>query len=132
MVTFLVQRQMVRIHGNDAARYEGLGLALDPQILPSVLKTRRVSLQSGMPFEIEFPLRGADGIYRWFLTRVHPVRDVNGQVVLWFGTNTDVHHQRVLLLSLSEARDNLETRIAERTELVWDTASIPVQWNPVQ
>jgi hypothetical protein len=39
---------------------------------------------------MEYPIRGADGKYRWFLTRVNPVRDRNGQVLRWFGTSTDV------------------------------------------
>ena len=37
-----------------------------------------------------FPLRGKDGIYRWFLSRAVPIRDAIGNVVRWFGTNTDV------------------------------------------
>jgi PAS domain S-box-containing protein len=41
-----------------------------------------------------FPLRRADGSFRRFLTRVNPVRDSRGQVVHWFGTNTDVESER--------------------------------------
>ncbi|MDQ3997751.1 MAG: ATP-binding protein, partial [Gemmatimonadota bacterium] len=40
------------------------------------------------------PLRGADGRFRWFLTRVEPLRDEGGRVVRWFGTNTNVQVQR--------------------------------------
>ena len=39
---------------------------------------------------MEFPLRGADGRFRHFLTRVSPLKDPDGRVVQWFGTNTDV------------------------------------------
>ncbi len=39
-----------------------------------------------------FPLKGADGLYRPFLTRIEPLRE-NGVVVGWFGTNTDVTEQ---------------------------------------
>jgi signal transduction histidine kinase len=35
-------------------------------------------------------LRGADGEYRWFLSRAMPVRDAYGTITQWFGTNTDV------------------------------------------
>jgi PAS domain S-box-containing protein len=41
----------------------------DPQMLPSVLERWKESIRAGTPFEMEFPLRGADGAYRWFL---HP------------------------------------------------------------
>ena len=43
--------------------------------------------------EMEFPLRGADGRFRWFLTRIVPVEDAEGKVARWFGTNTDVTEQ---------------------------------------
>jgi signal transduction histidine kinase/ActR/RegA family two-component response regulator len=43
---------------------------------------------------MEFPLRSAAGEMRWFLTRVVPIRNAKGQVVQWFGTNTDVQSRR--------------------------------------
>jgi PAS domain S-box-containing protein len=87
----------------------------DPKTLPQVLQRWRASIESGTRFEMEFPLRGADGTFRWFLTRVRPVRDAEGKVVRWYGTNTDIDEQRRLFQSLSEARDHLEKRVQERT-----------------
>jgi signal transduction histidine kinase/CheY-like chemotaxis protein len=52
---------------------------------------------------MEFPLRGADGAFRWFLTRVKPVRDSDGTIVRWFGTNTDIHAQTEAARALEEA-----------------------------
>ncbi|GAB3550621.1 hypothetical protein GCM10027343_33870 [Noviherbaspirillum agri] len=49
---------------------------------------------SGKRWEDCFPLRGADGRYRWFLSRAVPERDSAGRVVRWFGTNTDITAQR--------------------------------------
>lgn len=43
----------------------------------------------GRPFDIEFRLRRADGVYRWFKTRAVPLRDSDGRIVKWFGSNTD-------------------------------------------
>jgi PAS domain S-box-containing protein len=51
-------------------------------------------IESGEAWEDTFPLRGKDGNYRWFLSRAHPVRDHQGDVLYWFGTNTDVTQQR--------------------------------------
>lgn len=97
----------------------------DPEILPSVLERWKESIRTGTPFEMQFPLRGADGVFRWFLTRIRPVRDHNGKVVRWYGTNTNVDQQRLILDSLSEARDNLEKRVEERTaELKTANASL--------
>ncbi|MGO4474812.1 ATP-binding protein [Massilia sp. 2TAF26] len=62
----------------------------EPSVLPAVMERWQATVRSGDPFEMEYPIRGADGKYRWFLTRVNPVRDRHGKVVRWFGTNTDV------------------------------------------
>jgi PAS domain S-box-containing protein len=62
----------------------------EPSVLPAVMERWQASVRSGDPFEMEYPIRGADGNYRWFLTRVNPVRDRHGLVLRWFGTNTDV------------------------------------------
>jgi PAS domain S-box-containing protein len=66
----------------------------DPDVLPKVLEGWKDAIAAGSPFEMEFPLRGADGYYRAFLTRVMPVRDSDGRVVRWFGTNTDISERK--------------------------------------
>jgi PAS domain S-box-containing protein len=75
----------------------------DPEMLPRVVKRWRASLETGEPFEMEFPLKGADGVFRWFLTRVNPLRDSAGRLLRWFGTNTDVDGQRRTAEELREA-----------------------------
>ena len=78
----------------------------DPEVLPSVIDRWKYSIDSGEPFEMEFPLRGANGEFRWFLTRVNPLRNESGRIVRWFGTNTDVSEQRrqEQAIKASEAR----------------------------
>jgi PAS domain S-box-containing protein len=66
----------------------------DPAVLPEVLKGWRHAIASGTPFDMEFPLRGADGGFRMFLTRVMPVRNAEGRVVRWLGTNTDISERK--------------------------------------
>lgn len=58
---------------------------------------------NGEPWEDTFPLRGKDGSYRWFLSRAVPIRDENGRIIRWFGTNTDVTALRELEEALREA-----------------------------
>ena len=65
-----------------------------PEMLPMVVERWKQSLATGEPFEMEFPLRGADGVFRWFLTRIRPLRDPAGRIVRWFGTNTNVDEVR--------------------------------------
>jgi PAS domain S-box-containing protein len=79
-----------------------------PEMLPEVEARWKRSLAAGEPFEMEFPLRGRDGTFRWFLTRVNPMRDGSGRVVRWFGTNTDVEQVKRIQHALEE-----ETRMLE-------------------
>ncbi len=65
-----------------------------PNTVDDVLRRWQHSLDSGEPLDMEFPLKGADGEFRWFLTRVKPLRDASGKIVRWFGTNTNIHEQR--------------------------------------
>lgn len=64
------------------------------EALPKVLECWKASIATGDPFEMTFPLRGADGVFRTFLTRVIPLKNKTGQVVQWFGTNTDVEKMK--------------------------------------
>jgi PAS domain S-box-containing protein len=62
----------------------------DPKSLPEVLERWKRSIDTGQAFEMEFPLRGADGRFRTFLTLAQPLKDSEGRVIQWFGSNTDV------------------------------------------
>jgi PAS domain S-box-containing protein len=66
----------------------------DPTKLDAVLERWQHSINSGEPFEMEFPLRGKDGEFRWFLTRVNPLHDAEGRIVRWFGSNTNIDQRR--------------------------------------
>ena len=70
----------------------------DPLDLPRMLRVFREAVTSGEPWEDEFRLRrGSDGALRWHLSRAVPIRDESGRVVRWFGTNTDIHDQKLAL-----------------------------------
>jgi PAS domain S-box-containing protein len=62
----------------------------DPAILPVVLERWKAAIADGDAFEMTFPLRGTDGRFRPFLTRVVPIRNQQGTIIRWFGTNTDI------------------------------------------
>jgi len=88
----------------------------NPAVLPEVLARWRVSIATGAPFEMTFPLRGADGVFRPFLTRVQPVRDATGQVTRWFGTNTDVSAQATAEAALRASEERLRLIIDSATD----------------
>ncbi|MGK5063273.1 PAS domain-containing hybrid sensor histidine kinase/response regulator [Janthinobacterium sp. LB3P112] len=87
---------------------DGWSIAYDAQHLPPMLQAWKAALRDGTPFEMEFPIRGADGQYRWFLTRANPVRDRGGQLLRWFGTSTDVDQVKRAQEALRD-----ETRVLE-------------------
>jgi PAS domain S-box-containing protein len=66
----------------------------DPLKVDAVIERWQHSIATGDPFEMEFSLRGADGVFRWFLTRVKPLRDDEGRIVRWFGANTNIDERR--------------------------------------
>jgi PAS domain S-box-containing protein len=61
------------------------------------------AVQDKQAWEETVPLRGKDGLYRWFLSRAVPIRDAGGRVIRWFGTNTDITELRDLAQALREA-----------------------------
>jgi PAS domain S-box-containing protein len=67
-----------------------------PEMLPKVLKHWKRSIETGEPFNMVFPIRRADGVFRPFLTRVNPIMNEKGKVIRWFGTNTDITEQKEL------------------------------------
>jgi PAS domain S-box-containing protein len=87
----------------------------DPEKLPGVMQRWQESIDTGQPFEMTFPLRGADGLFRPFLTRAEPVRDEAGRVVRWLGTNTDVSAQHAAEEALRRLNETLEQRVAQAT-----------------
>jgi PAS domain S-box-containing protein len=87
----------------------------DPVKLPQVMAKWQAAINSGQPFEMEFPLRGADGTFRNFLTRGQPFRDSSGRVQQWFGTNTDVDELKQAEEKVRRLNTELEQRVDERT-----------------
>jgi PAS domain S-box-containing protein len=87
-----LSRQWVEYTGRPADEQLGYGWAehVHPDDRETVQAEWGAAMLSGDPFDIEFRIRRADGVYRWFRTRALPLRDEAGAVVKWFGSNTDV------------------------------------------
>ena len=110
---------------------EGLGWQSvhDPEVLPKVLEQWNASIATGQIFDMEFPLHGADGIFHPFITRVLPLKDAAGNVIQWFGTNTDITDRKQLEDSLreSEARRKVAAAVeAERLRLFDILEALPI------
>ena len=86
-----------------------------PEHIERVLAFVRPAWPAGQPWELTFPLRRHDGQYRWFLTRAVPLRNEQGEVMRWFGTNTDVTAMRELQQQLEASYSDLEAKVMFRT-----------------
>ncbi|MCJ2060611.1 PAS domain S-box protein [Methylobacterium sp. J-048] len=69
--------------------------AIHPDHREATRRTWLAAARSEGPYEVEFPLRRADGEYRWFLSRARPVRDAAGTLRSWIGTSLDIHERKV-------------------------------------
>lgn len=103
--------------GTTFEQMQGWGWAKvhDPSMIDEVTTRWQRSIATGERFEMTFPLRGADGAYSWFLTRIEPLRDAEGRVVRWIGTNTNVNAQR-------ETQKTTEALLAEVSAQALETA----------
>ena len=80
-----------------------------PEHAERVIEKFTRHVQQGLDWEDTFPLRGQDGSYRWFLSRMKCIRDSSGKVVRIFGTNTDISGQQAVETQLRRANQDLES-----------------------
>jgi PAS domain S-box-containing protein len=88
-------RRWYEYTGTTPEQMEGWGWQSvhDVRSLPEVLERWQAAISARQQFEMVFPIRGADGVLRPFLTRITPAFDAQGAVTNWFGVNTDISLQ---------------------------------------
>ena len=89
---------------------------IHPDDLQAAGASWATSLSLGKVYETEFRIRRFDGAYRWFLARAEPVRDPDGQVVQWVGTNTDIDDRKRQAAELASLNGSLEQQVETRTQ----------------
>ena len=75
---------------------QGWAQYIHPDDLAPTTAAWQQAVQSGRPLaELRNRWkRAADGEYRWHLVRAVPLRDEAGSIILWVGSNTDIHTQQ--------------------------------------
>ncbi|MET4074644.1 PAS domain-containing protein [Hymenobacter sp. UYCo722] len=91
----------------------------DPALRDVINARYLAALRSEQPWEDTFPLRRHDGEFRWFLSRARPIRNASGQVVRWFGTNTDVTALRQLQQKLANSEQEQRIQAESIPQQVW-------------
>src|ERR1700674_1203162 len=74
-----------------------------PEDRERVLKAWHDRVANGTPYQQEEQHRGTDGTYRWFLSLGVPLRDPEGHIVRWYGTNTDIEERKRAEEALSKS-----------------------------
>jgi PAS domain S-box-containing protein len=111
--------------GAKAGELDGAGWAtiVHPDDLQSAGERWMQSVSSGQPYETEFRLRRADGVYRWHIARAVALRDPEVRVSRWVGTNTDIDEQKRTAEALSASEARLRLAIEAGQLAVWESDS---------
>lgn len=83
----------------------------DPEVLPGVLEKWKASIATGKPFEMVFPLLGKDGNFHPFLTKVLPLFNNEGNIIQWFGSNTDVSELQQAEQALKASEESVRLKL---------------------
>jgi len=65
------------------------------------------AVKSGMPMELEQRLMRHDGVHRWHLSRFTAHKNDAGETILWVGTSTDIHEQKVTGMEMAALNEEL-------------------------
>jgi PAS domain S-box-containing protein len=108
---FWYNRRWFEYTGTTLEQMQGWGWqqVQHPDHIDRVMDHFRHCLMTGEPWEDIFPLRGKDGNYRWFLSRALPIRDEAGNILRWFGTNTDITERKQAEEALRASEERLRS-----------------------
>ena len=114
-------------------RWQEIGLSLDdlrdsewinvlhPDERVGVADRWRIAVETGTPYENIERVRRANGEYRWFLSRAQPLRDELGNVVKWYGTDTDIEGQKRAEDALRESEQRFRDFTESASDWYWET-----------
>jgi PAS domain S-box-containing protein len=131
--TDFLNKRWLDFTGLTHSEAEGLGwrVVYHPDDVEHIVESRRQGMASGQPWESEGRIRSADGQYRWFLNRAAPLRDEHGNIVKWYGSNTDIEDRKRVENALRRSEANLADaqRLSKTGSFAWDVTSGKVRWS---
>ena len=81
---------------------------IHPDDIVESRKNLESALGSGNMVEMENRILNKEGQYRWHLNRAVAIKNKEGEIMIWVGSNTDIHAQK-------EQKEMLETAVNDRT-----------------
>jgi PAS domain S-box-containing protein len=130
---FWYNRRWYDFTGSTPEQMEGWGwqkVLLEKDSLRVVSKYKQ-AMNAGTIWEDTFEIRRGDGTMVSHLGRANPIRNESGEIILWFGTNTDISDRLEMETILRESRDRFRLLVEALPQLVWtcDTDGHPTQFN---
>ncbi len=119
----LVNRQFLDYTGRtfeEARQWATVGLIHEDD-LARVIDHWRFTRETGQPHHIEYRVRRADGVFRWFHVRGLPSRDSTGSIVRWYYLFTDIEDRRQAEQALRASEHHLRLITETIPALVWRT-----------
>jgi PAS domain S-box-containing protein len=105
-----LNRQWLEFTGLTFEQMKGWGWAqmIHPDDVRENIQSWRHAIETGELFHLQHRCRRADGVYRWHLSRAHAMRDEQGKISMWIGSNTDIHEQKEKEEELRRANEDLQ------------------------
>jgi len=97
----------------------GWAAAIHPEDAKRLLNYWQAAMVSGTDVDVEARMRRFDGVYRWFLFRANPLRDDAGNILKWYGTNTDIDDRKRAEEALRLRELNLLQITETIPEMLW-------------
>ncbi|NJR44546.1 MAG: PAS domain-containing protein [Hyellaceae cyanobacterium CSU_1_1] len=88
-------------------RQLGWASIVHPDELPAVSSSWIQAIKTKTKFALEIRLRSAEGTYNWFLCTATPLRNKQGEIVKWYGSNTDIAKIKELEQKLLQQTEDL-------------------------
>jgi PAS domain S-box-containing protein len=90
-----------------------------PDEVDDIMQRWTSAVQTGEPYSVEYRLKGADGVHRWFLARGVPLKNERGEVLKWFGTCTLIEDQK-----RTEQTQRFLADLSERIRVIADPEEV--------
>ncbi len=115
----------------EQARGRGWAVAVHPDDIAMLVCRWSEIVASERDGEVEARLRRFDGEYRWFLFRAAPLIDEHGNVVRWYGTNTDIEARKRAEFELRQSERLLAAgeAISHTGSGSWDLTTGQMTWS---
>jgi PAS domain S-box-containing protein len=104
----------------DVSDYEQWKQIVHPEDLDRLLDQpwkKSTLFPNGIEKEIRY--RRADGIYRWHIARALPITNTRNELLMWFGTSTDIDDQKNKTQILKESEVQFRTLADAIPQIVW-------------